>query len=90
MFCRDGGIFSGRAQSIQDWQDSVYFNQGLITVAETFETFATVLAVLEKILILGFPLRRISFNIDYIGTFQLTGLSTGLLNGVKSLRNFKA
>ena len=60
MFCRNGGIFSGRAQSIQDWQDSVDFNQGLITVAETLETFSTVLAILEKILILGFPLRRIS------------------------------
>ena len=60
MFRRNGGIFSGRAQSIQDWQDSVDFNQGLITVAETFEAFATILAVLEEISILGFPLRTIS------------------------------
>lgn len=60
MFCRIGRVLSGRVQSIQDWQDSIDFNQGLITVTEAFEPFATVLAVLEKILILGFPLRRTS------------------------------
>jgi hypothetical protein len=60
MFCRNGRIFSGRVQSIQNWQHSIDFNQGLVTVAEAFEPFATILAVLEKILILGFPLRRTS------------------------------
>jgi hypothetical protein len=57
-FCRHGRVFSGRVQSIQDWQDPIDFNQGLVTVADAFETFATFLAVLEKIFILGFPLRR--------------------------------
>ena len=60
VFCRNRGVLGGRIQSIQDWQDTIYFNQGLITVAEAFEPFATLLAVLEEVLILGFPLRRTS------------------------------
>jgi len=60
MFCRNGGILSGGIKSVQGWEDSIDFNQGLITVAETFKAFPTILAVLEETLIHGFSLRTTS------------------------------